>query len=97
MPSHQPQPTTPSKRASKRGATEADIDDDDDGGCCGVSTPTKKKPRTPSKAAQKKAEAAQRKQWKADWAKWVAESAWAKDESYRQKVGRSEIHRTDGK
>jgi hypothetical protein len=49
-----------------------------------------------SKAAQKKAEVAQRRQWKDDWVQWVARSEWVKDPSYGQKVGTFEIHKGEG-
>ncbi|PVH69683.1 hypothetical protein DL98DRAFT_541416 [Cadophora sp. DSE1049] len=52
-------------------------------------------PQTPSKAALRKAQAAQRRGWKEDWGAWVARSKWIKDATYRQKLGLFEIYRSD--
>ncbi|CAJ2512931.1 Uu.00g010500.m01.CDS01 [Anthostomella pinea] len=105
------QPGTPSKRLRKRPISEdEDVDPatpTKKPRTQRISPSTPKTPRilkalrTLSKTAVKKAEAAQRaaqrQQWKEAWTEWVAESAWIKDESYRQKVGSVEIHRTDAK
>lgn len=59
-------------------------------------SPTKKT-QTPSKAALKRQESAQKKGWKEEWAQWVADSQWEKDHSYEQVPGTCEIHGSDGK
>ncbi|KAI1327590.1 hypothetical protein F5Y16DRAFT_188334 [Xylariaceae sp. FL0255] len=87
-------PITPTKQSRKRPAEESPASSS--------ASPTKKPrtpqtPRTPSKAALKKAEVAKKAQWKTDWAKWVEQSRWEKDPDYQQKVGSSEIHKTDAK
>jgi hypothetical protein len=51
--------------------------------------------KSPSKTAQKKAEAAQRKQWKEGWRSYLIENQWKKDTSYTQKAG-DDIHKTEG-
>ncbi|KUJ19353.1 uncharacterized protein LY89DRAFT_773675 [Mollisia scopiformis] len=39
--------------------------------------------------------AKKKRQWKRDWVRWVSESKWEKDPSYKQKVGSEEIHGSD--
>jgi hypothetical protein len=50
---------------------------------------------SPSKTAQKKAEAAQRKQWKLNWTNYLIENQWKKDPNYTQQAG-DDIHKTEG-
>lgn len=80
-------PVTPKRK--RRGS-------DDDHAEGSAQKKAKATPQTPSKAALAKAEAAKKREWKADWNEYVESSSWEKDDSYRQKVNTFEIHRSDG-
>lgn len=54
------------------------------------------KDKIPSRTALKKLETARKKEWKEEWGRWVADSQWKKDDSYRQKLGSEEIHGGEG-
>lgn len=86
-------PVTPKRK-------RRDSDDDHVEGPISVPGSAQKKakttPKTPSKSALAKAEAAKKREWKAAWNEYVDSSCWEKDDSYRQKVNTFEIHRSDG-
>lgn len=88
-----PTKQTPRKRSRRQSDSDGDFVLEEE-------SPTKKAkaPATPSKAAQRQAEIAHRKQWKLDWERWIVCSQWKDDpqQPYEQKVNTFEIHKSDG-
>lgn len=96
-------PTPPITPVKRKRSSSSDSNFGHEGAKATPSTdsPTKRarsSPKTPSKSALKKIEAANKKQWKADWQEWVQQSVWENDDSnpYQRKIPSHEIHRSDG-